>query len=567
MSGDDRQRLGITGLVFVVLMTAIAPAGADEVWVAPTAQQDFGGLGIGSNVVWPATAFGAVRFAWAVPGDLQTFQSAKVLLIPGSPAGASTVNVFVCPAQNGDIVTAACAGPFTQAFTGVANHLAEVDVSSAVAARIGTPGANYLAVIAYTTPTTTSDHFVGLRFDYAPKIPAGVATLAANTFTGTQTAPAFVGSGAGLTNLPIPAGAATLGANTFAGTQTAPAFVGSGAGLTGVATLGSNTFIGTQSIFNGHLNLQGSSATAGNIFKVGQLFLHDFGTANTFLGTTAGNLTLTGIENAGFGSFAMHSLTSGDDDTGVGENSLFSTTTGSGDTAIGQGTMFFNTTGSDDTAVGFEALAVTNSGAGNTAVGSRALFNSLNDGNTAVGLNAGTNLSSGASNIYLGANVLGLATESNTMYLGKVGTQTKTLIAGVRGITTASATAIPVLIDANGQLGTVSSSVRFKRDIHDMADASHRLFDLRPVTFRYTKPYSDGSQPVQFGLVAEEVAAVFPELAVPDAEGRVETVHYETLNVLLLNEVQHQQRQIDDLKRELSEVRQLLGGYSSDKTR
>ena len=77
-----------------------------------------------------------------------------------------------------------------------------------------------------------------------------------------------------------------------------------------------------------------------------------------------------------------------------------------------------------------------------------------------------------------------------------------------------------------------------------MADASQRLFNLRPVTFRYAKPYANGSKPIQFGLVAEEVAEVFPELAVRDANGNVETVHYETLNVLLLNEVQKQQREL-----------------------
>jgi hypothetical protein len=94
------------------------------------------------------------------------------------------------------------------------------------------------------------------------------------------------------------------------------------------------------------------------------------------------------------------------------------------------------------------------------------------------------------------------------------------------------------------KLGTISSSVRFKEDIHDMADGSQRLLQLRPVTFRYTQPYANGAKPIQFGLVAEEVAEVFPELAVRDANGNVETVHYETLNVLLLNEVQKQQHEL-----------------------
>ena len=110
------------------------------------------------------------------------------------------------------------------------------------------------------------------------------------------------------------------------------------------------------------------------------------------------------------------------------------------------------------------------------------------------------------------------------------------------------------MIDSAGQLGTVSSSIRFKEDIHDMADASRRLLKLRPVTFRYTQAYIDGAKPIQYGLIAEEVAEVFPELAVRGADGRVETVHYETLNVLLVNEVQKQQQRIEALEQKLDEL-------------
>jgi hypothetical protein len=108
----------------VLLVAAfVAPARADEIWVAPTAQQDLGGLGIGSNVVWPVTPAGAVRFAWAVPDDLQTFQSAKVVLIPQAAVAASTLNVLICSAQHGDVAGGGSAGPFAQAFTGSANQL------------------------------------------------------------------------------------------------------------------------------------------------------------------------------------------------------------------------------------------------------------------------------------------------------------------------------------------------------------------------------------------------------------------------------------------------------------
>jgi hypothetical protein len=115
-----------------------------------------------------------------------------------------------------------------------------------------------------------------------------------------------------------------------------------------------------------------------------------------------------------------------------------------------------------------------------------------------------------------------------------------------------------VVIDSAGQLGTMSSSVRVKEDIHDMADISQRIFALRPVTFRYARPYATGSKPLQFGLVAEEVAEVFPELVVRGADGEIETVHYETLSVLLLNEAKRQQEAAGRQEQELSRQRERI---------
>jgi hypothetical protein len=523
------KRRGCVGVAFALIVGVFAaPARADEIWVAPTAQQDLGGLGIASNVVWPASAFGAVRLAWSVPDNLKALQSAKVVLIPHGPAGESSLSLLVCSSKDGELVTNNCAGPISKPFVvGVANQLLEVEIGGFLAPFIGKPGATYLSVIAYTTPTTASDHIVGLRFGYEPAKPSGVATLAANTFTGTQTAPAFVGNGSGLTGLPFPAGAATLGANTFSGTQTAPAFAGSGASLTGVAKLSANTYTGTQTINAGNLDLDNSTATTGNITKNGAPFLHDYGYANIFLGDGAGNFTMTGGGNAASGSLAFASNTTGNENAAYGEQALF-----------------WNTTGNFNTAIGVSALHDNFVGHNNVALGALAGLHSI-----------------GSNNIYLGAYTLGETSESNTMYLGKVGTQTTTFIAGVRGITTGTANAIPVVIDSNGQLGTVSSSIRFKEDIHDMEDLSGRLLQLRPVTFRYTQAYRDGAKPIQYGLIAEEVADVFPELAVRGADGQVETVHYETLNVLLLNEFQKQaqhaadqDQRIDVLERTLREL-------------
>ena len=116
----------------------------------------------------------------------------------------------------------------------------------------------------------------------------------------------------------------------------------------------------------------------------------------------------------------------------------------------------------------------------------------------------------------------------------------------MRGVTTGSNNAVPVLIDSNGQLGTVSSSERFKEDIRNMGNISDGLMQLRPVVFRYKQPFADGSKPIQFGLIAEEVAKIYPELVAHSTDGQVETVKYQVLDSLLLNELQRQQKQIED---------------------
>jgi hypothetical protein len=519
--------------------------GADEVWVAPTYQADFGGFGIGSNGIWPATVVGAVRFAWAVPDNLQTFQSAKVVLIPHSPGGAATLNVLICRAENADAVTAACVGPLPEAFTGVANELLEVDVSAMVGPGVGAPGLRYLAVLAFTTPTTTTDHIVGLRFVYTPTAVAPGANtvgssevindsltandLAPNSVTASELAPNSVGESEVAFNY---AGSASEGG---AATDLSCAGCVSASEVAfDFADQGANTFTGTQTITTGNLDLDDSTgATTGNIKKSGTRFLHNFGTDNVFLGVAAGNFSMTGARNVGLGPSALGSNTTGFDNAAGGENALTDNTTGHDNTAFGSGALDNNSTGISNTAIGSFALPNVTTG----------------DSNVAIGERAGLFLTTGSENIYIGAGSTGNGTESNTIRLGGA-FQTKVFITGIRGITTANNNAIPVLIDSSGQLGTVSSSRRYKEDIHDMADASRRLLQLRPVTFRYTQAYGDGSKPQQFGLIAEEVAEVFPELAVRDAEGRIDTVHYETLNVLLLNELQKQQRELQQAREE-----------------
>ena len=201
-----------------------------------------------------------------------------------------------------------------------------------------------------------------------------------------------------------------------------------------------------------------------------------------------------------------------------------------------------NTTGFNNTASGLAALLSNTTGGNNTASGLGALFgNTTGSANIAVGINAGANLTTGSNNIHIGN--AGAAAESNTIRIGTTVTQTSTFIAGIRGVTTAGA-AIPVLVDTNGQLGTASSSRRVKDDIAAMGGASGVLMKLRPVTFHYKTDRNPKGRTLQYGLVAEEVAEVAPGLVAHSADGRIETVYYQFLAPMLLNEYQRQQRTI-----------------------
>jgi hypothetical protein len=167
---------------------------------------------------------------------------------------------------------------------------------------------------------------------------------------------------------------------------------------------------------------------------------------------------------------------------------------------------------------------------------------------------------------------MGTSTDNGVIRIGTSGTQGSFFAAGISGVTTGLNNAVPVVIDSNGQLGTISSSRRFKEDIHDMGEASEGLMRLRPVTFRYQKAFADGSKPLQYGLVAEEVAEVYPDLVTHSADGQIETVKYQVLDSMLLNEVQkqqglirQQQMEIDGLKEELEKVQASLAAISRAK--
>ena len=237
----------------------------------------------------------------------------------------------------------------------------------------------------------------------------------------------------------------------------------------------------------------------------------------------------TGDYNTANGASALFLNTTGEDNTANGGSALFSNTTGIRNTASGSLALFNNTTGDENTAVGSGALFSNTTGFENTAIGDNTLSNNTTGSlNIALGHLAGFNLTTGGSNIDIGNS--GVAGESATIRIGQ--SQTRTFIAGIRGRTTGNANAVTVLIDSAGQLGTISSSRRFKSEIKAMDNASEAIHALKPVTFRYK---SDKTGTPQFGLIAEEVAEVNPDLEVRDEDVDISTVRYEAVNAMLLN--------------------------------
>jgi hypothetical protein len=182
-------------------------------------------------------------------------------------------------------------------------------------------------------------------------------------------------------------------------------------------------------------------------------------------------------------------------------------------------------------------------------VGSGAGYGLTGNNNIMVGFNAGSNLTADSNNIEIGST--GVTGDSGVIRIGTSGSQGKAFITGIRGVTTGGS-AVTVVIDSNGQLGTVSSSRRFKEDIHDMGEASDGLMRLRPVTYRYRQAMADGSKPLEFGLIAEEVDEVYPELVARNRDGQIETVQYYKLDAMLLNELQKQRRTIEALESRLA---------------
>jgi len=280
-----------------------------------------------------------------------------------------------------------------------------------------------------------------------------------------------------------------------------------------------------------------AGGTAG-VITIGGTRFHNFGGSSTFVGANAGNFTLipgSTFNNTGIGSDALSGLNSGTGNTAVGTGAQRDFISGNFNTAVGEGSLLANQTGIKNTGIGEGALIAT-TGSDNIALGSR----------------AGDALTTGSNNIDIGN--VGVAAESGTIRIGN-NNQTRAFLTGVRGVTTGQADGLAVLIDSTGQLGTTSSSARVKREIIDMGDASTALRKLRPVSFFYC---NDTVGIRQYGLIAEEVAVVMPELVQFSSTGEPETVRYHFLAPLMLNELQRQQRTIDEQRQENAALRTRL---------
>ena len=321
---------------------------------------------------------------------------------------------------------------------------------------------------------------------------------------------------------------------------------GSNNTATGVYALYSNT-IGWYNNAVGAYAL--SHNTIGNYNTAngyGALYYNTEGEQNTATGFAALYRNTTGGVNTAVGYQALNRNTIGSDNTAVGYDALLHNTEGTSNTANGVSALVHNTTGSNNTANGVGALVNNTEGASNTANGYLALNdNTTGNNNTAIGYVAGLNIT-GSGNVCIGQGVVGVAGEDNTTRIRNVYTTVQPVVGIDPDLVT---------VDSSGRLGRGNvSSRRYKHDIKQMDNASEAILALKPVTFRYNKEF-DPTQTLAFGLIAEEVAEVYPDLVGRNPNGEPESVRYEQINAMLLNEFLKEHRKVEQQAREMRQQR------------
>src|SRR5882724_228786 len=287
------------------------------------------------------------------------------------------------------------------------------------------------------------------------------------------------------------------------------------------------------------------------------------GVGNTAVGWSSLSSNTDGSFNTGIGTgtllFNLGNQSTGEGvrNTATGAGALLSNSLGLQNTAHGAFALHLNTAGNNNTATGYRSLVSNVSGVENTAHGSLALANCTGSYN--VGLAGGFNLTNGDFNIDIGND--GEPGESGTIRIGSFCCQNRVFVPGISGVTVSGGAT--VYIKSDGQLGTSTSSARFKQDIRDMDKASETLLALRPVTFHY-KPEFDPEGIAQFGLIAEEVEQVSPDLVLRDKDGKAYSVRYEQVNAMLLNEFLKEHRKVQEQDRKIEEQEAKIAQQQKD---
>jgi endosialidase-like protein len=318
----------------------------------------------------------------------------------------------------------------------------------------------------------------------------------------------------------------TGGANTATGAYALYSNLGFDGGY-------ANTATGAYALYSntGESQNHGSENTATGAWA---LYKNTDGQRNTSNGFTALYHNTTGNYNTADGLRALFSNTTANYNTAIGSFALESNTTGFQNTATGFSALGSNGTGNRNVAEGYAALSMNRTGNFNTAVGFSALFqNGVGSNNVALGFSAGSNLTNGSGNVCIGYNVVRVAGESNTTR--------------IKNVFTSVASGRPVYVNSDNKIGTLVSSRRFKEEIKPMDKASEAILALKPVTFRYKKEI-DPNSAIMFGLIAEDVEKVDPELVTRDDKREVETVRYEAVNAMLLNEFLKEHRKVQELE-------------------
>lgn len=331
--------------------------------------------------------------------------------------------------------------------------------------------------------------------------------------------------------------------------------------LFSLTTGGYNTAIGFLSLRTNSTNTFNTAVGAGTLLAntadentaigTGALLSNSTGSDNTASGVFAMVNNTTGFDNTASGVDALHDNTQGYDNTATGVAALQANTVGVQNTAIGVAALEGNTEGGGNVATGVNALLSNTTGSGNIAIGPNALFsNTTGNNNIGVGAGAGLEITTGGFNIDIGND--GVAGDSATIRIGDNNSESATYIGGIAG-QTVGAGFTACYVDNDGKLGVLVSARRYKENIQPMDHTSTALFSLKPVTFRY-KPEFDKSHTPQFGLIAEEVAAVDPDLVVRNAKGELSTVRYEAINVMLLNEFLKEHRKVEKLEATVADL-------------